>query len=113
MKKVYTLVVALCLTFGCLPVQGQINTLPPGLTLNSNGSITGTPTTVGTYRFGVKVCDSETPPQCVTANVGISVYGAMAIVPNHVVMPVAFVDSSYNVQLHVIGGTGSFTWSLP
>ncbi len=32
--------------------------LPPGLTLNSNGNISGTPTTAGTYNFTVRVTDS-------------------------------------------------------
>lgn len=34
-------------------------TLPPGLTMNSNGNITGTPTTVGSYTFTVRVDDGE------------------------------------------------------
>ncbi|MBF2054379.1 MAG: putative Ig domain-containing protein [Candidatus Sericytochromatia bacterium] len=33
--------------------------LPPGLTMNSNGSITGTPTQVGSYTFTVRVDDGE------------------------------------------------------
>lgn len=34
-------------------------TLPPGLTMNSNGNITGTPTTVGSYTFTARVDDGE------------------------------------------------------
>jgi hypothetical protein len=42
--------------------------LPPGLMLN-NGDLTGTPTTVGTYTFGVTVTDSTTPtPAVITQN---------------------------------------------
>ena len=38
-------------------------TLPAGLTLNSNGSVTGTPTIAGVSpNFTVQVTDSETPP---------------------------------------------------
>lgn len=36
----------------------QSGTLPPGLTFASTGSITGTPTTAGTYSFTVKTSDS-------------------------------------------------------
>ncbi|MEI6210305.1 MAG: Ig domain-containing protein, partial [bacterium] len=32
--------------------------LPPGLSMNSSGNITGTPTTIGTYSFTVRVVDS-------------------------------------------------------
>ncbi len=38
-------------------VQGQ-GTLPPGLSLNAAGAITGTPTTAATYNFTVKVTDN-------------------------------------------------------
>jgi len=36
--------------------------LPPGLSLNSSGTISGTPTTAGTYTFMVEAEDSSTPP---------------------------------------------------
>jgi hypothetical protein len=42
------------------------STLPPGLTL-TNGDLTGTPTTVGTYTFGITVTDSSTPTPAVIA----------------------------------------------
>jgi Putative Ig domain len=46
-------------------------TLPPGLTLASNGAITGTPTQTGTFNtFTVQVADSETTPMTVTSTSG-------------------------------------------
>src|SRR5271170_4861731 len=39
--------------------------LPPGLTLNA-GDLTGTPTTVGNYSFGISVTDSENPAAVIT-----------------------------------------------
>jgi hypothetical protein len=43
--------------------------LPPGLTFSAGGDLTGTPTTVGTYTFGVTVTDSTTPtPAVITEN---------------------------------------------
>ncbi len=43
--------------------------LPPGLMFSAGGDLTGTPTTVGTYTFGVTVTDSTTPtPAVITQN---------------------------------------------
>ncbi len=39
--------------------------LPPGLQLNA-GDLTGTPTTVGNYSFGISVTDSENPAPVIT-----------------------------------------------
>jgi uncharacterized repeat protein (TIGR03803 family) len=47
--------------------------LPSGLTLTSNGAITGTPTTVGTANFTVQVQDSETPPASATGALSITI----------------------------------------
>lgn len=47
--------------------------VPPGLTF-SNGDLTGTPTTEGTYTFGVTVTDSTTPtPAVITQNFTLAV----------------------------------------
>jgi hypothetical protein len=49
-------------------------TLPPGLSLSTNGQITGTPTTAGTYPFTVQVTDSATPTASTAqANLSITV----------------------------------------
>ncbi len=48
--------------------------LPPGLTLSTNGIIAGTPTTASTYTFTVKVEDSTTPTkQSATKELSIGV----------------------------------------
>jgi hypothetical protein len=48
--------------------------LPAGLTLNADGTVTGIPTgPTGTFTFGVKVVDSATPAQTDTRNVSITV----------------------------------------
>jgi Putative Ig domain len=49
-------------------------TLPVGLTLVSNGVISGTPAATGTSDFTVQVVDSSTPaPQIATANLSITI----------------------------------------
>ena len=47
--------------------------LPPGLTFGGNGSITGTPTTAGTYTFTVQATSSDNPAQVATQTYGITV----------------------------------------
>jgi hypothetical protein len=41
-------------------VNGQGTGLPPGLTLQSDGTLTGTPNVTGTFTFAVQVTDSST-----------------------------------------------------
>lgn len=52
-------------------------TLPPGLTLNNSGSqvttVSGTPSTAGTYNFSVQLTDSNTPVDTVTQSYTIVV----------------------------------------
>jgi hypothetical protein len=49
------------------------STFPPGLTLASDGTISGTPTTVGVYNFTVQVADSESTPMTQSANLSITI----------------------------------------
>ena len=53
----------LVVTGGQTPYTWSISagTLPPGLTLTSDGVISGTPTTTGTYNFTAQVVDSQVP----------------------------------------------------
>lgn len=48
-------------------------TLPFGLSLAANGTISGTPVATGTFAFTVKVVDSSTPQQSATANLSITI----------------------------------------
>lgn len=47
--------------------------LPPGLTLGSDGIISGTPTTEGTYTFSIKITDSSNPANEVTKEFTLTV----------------------------------------
>ncbi len=51
--------VNLTATGGTAPYQWQSATLPPGLTLASNGTLSGTPTAAGNYTFTVYVVDND------------------------------------------------------
>ena len=61
--------------------------LPPGLQLNA-GDLTGTPTTLGNYSFGISVTDSENPAAVITNTFTL------------VVNPVQRSDAAYRVRTH-------------
>jgi hypothetical protein len=52
-------------TAGFLPLSWTVTpgSLPPGLNLGSDGSLTGTPAMIGPYTFTVTVTDSAAPPE--------------------------------------------------
>ena len=64
-------------TGGTAPYIYGINfgTLPPGLVLQSNGLISGTPTAMGFYTFVVQATDTSMPPQTDTESFIINVMG--------------------------------------
>src|ERR1700756_4032218 len=47
-------------------------TFPPGLTLNGDGSISGSPSAGGTFNFTVQLADSGNPSLTATANLSIA-----------------------------------------
>ncbi|MGZ4415288.1 MAG: putative Ig domain-containing protein, partial [Gaiellaceae bacterium] len=77
--------------------------LPPGLTLSSDGSLSGTPTTAGTYTFTATVSDgtsSSSKSLTVTIIPGITVNAAP-------VVPLAEVRTPYSVSVPtLLGVTG-------
>ena len=88
-------------------------TLPPGLTFSTTtGVISGTPTTLGTFNFAVKVVDSSSVPFTVTAPETIVI---SAPVPPLVVSgnpPAGIVGSLYTTPLLATGGVLPYTWSI-
>ncbi|KQU78747.1 hypothetical protein ASD12_16220 [Mesorhizobium sp. Root102] len=86
--------------------------LPPGLSLSSTGTISGTPTGSGAYSFTVHVSDSTTPT-ALTTDKGYSVTVAG---PNLVLSPTTPVGGAvgiaYTQQFSTSGGTSPYTYSL-
>ena len=76
-------------SFGTPPYRYQLasGSLPPGLILDQQGNLTGKPSAVGQFSFGVLVTDSSKPPQQQVINVALSVaigldsYGGFTAVP--------------------------------
>ena len=81
---------------------------PPGLTLGSNGVLSGTPTTAGSVAFTVRVTDaaSRTDTQALTLTVGSTLSIATLTLPDGVV------GASYSQQVSATGGAPPYTWSV-
>jgi putative Ig domain-containing protein len=108
---------------GCVPYVRfkSVGSLPPGLTLSTDGLIGGTPTQAGEWTFwiemqdipswegGVFWCgdDKSTEKQfSVTVNPGIS------IVQNALNPKVTFLNKPYSFQLSASGVSSAQTWSV-
>jgi large repetitive protein len=81
------------------------SSLPPGLNLAA-GLLSGTPTTAGTFNFGVTVTDSGTPPADITQTFTLVVSGAQN--PKLLTGSFAFTFSGNNVG-GFVAAAGTFT----
>jgi len=82
--------------------------LPTGLTLGTNGTISGTPTQSGSYSFTVQVEDSGGSKG--RRNYSLSVSGALRITPT--TLPTATVGVAYSRTLIASGGLPAYTFQL-
>jgi len=98
---------------GTTPYLWSLTTssLPAGLSLSTNGTISGIPTAAGTTNFTVRVIDSTTPTaQSVTQNYTLTVGSQLAI--QTTTLLTGAVSSSYSQTLMGLGGTTPYTWSV-
>jgi len=87
-------------------------TLPTGLTLGSNGVISGTPTATGTFSFTARVRDSASTQASVTKTFTIAVDAyvpPLAITTSSLAH--ATVGTAYSQNLAVTGGLAPYAWS--
>ena len=100
-------------TGGVMPYSWRQLTgqLPPGLSLNSAGVLTGTPTGGGTYRFEVQVSDSASPAETSTASYSLRVVTPPLLIDSKSV-PRATVGTVYSMQLVASGGIPPYEWTL-
>lgn len=85
-------------------------TLPAGLTINSKGTIHGTPVASGTTTFSVTAQDSEAIPAVASATFGLTVVSELVV--TSISLPSATDGAPYSANLQAAGGTAPYTWSL-
>jgi hypothetical protein len=83
----------------------------PGLSLASDGTLSGTPTSVGTFRFGVQVTDSSNPAQKAVMALSLTV-GPAALAVSASSLPGGTSGSAYSQDLSASGGTNPYSWSV-
>ena len=86
--------------------------LPTGLTLSPSGTLSGTPTTTGSFAFTVQAGDSSSPSQTININVAIKSAPLLVIASAGGPLPDAIVGIPYSDTLLVTGGTPPYTWKL-
>jgi hypothetical protein len=99
---------------GTLTWTVSAGSLPPGLTgLPSTGStvtISGTPTTQGTFNFTVRVTDSL--GQSDTQALSITINQPPPVSITTPLLPAGSIGQPYNQTVAATGGTGARTWSI-
>jgi 6-phosphogluconolactonase (cycloisomerase 2 family) len=83
--------------------------LPPGLSLSPGGTISGTPTSVGTFNFTVSVQDVNA--LTVARAFSIVVVSPLAVTTTS--LPSATIGAPFSQTLQASGGTTPYTWSIP
>ncbi len=100
---------------GCPPYTYAVvgGAFPPGLTLSSNGHITGTPTQAGTYTFYIRQTDNCGPEGEGNAPFVIKIQGgAPPLAVTTDMLSNGEAELSYSVALTATGGAASRTWSV-
>ena len=83
--------------------------LPPGLGLSSNGTISGTPIAGGMYSFTVQVTDTLANTASAMLSITIQT-GSLVITTTQ--LPAGTVNVPYSASLGASGGTPPYMWSI-
>jgi hypothetical protein len=86
--------------------------LPPGLTLDTGGSLIGTPDMPGSYTFTVTAAESAQNPQKKSAAFTIVVTDATVVINPGQTPPAGVHGTPYNITFTATGGTFPYTWAV-
>lgn len=94
---------------GAPPITYSVSsgTLPSGIAFSGN-TLSGTPTSTGTYNFTITATD--TAKQTASQQESITVVGKLALVTSS--LPSATVNIANTVQLQATGGQPPYSWSI-
>jgi hypothetical protein len=95
--------------FGAITITLASGSLPTGLSIATNGTISGTPTSVGDFNFVVSAAD--TASQVVTRSLSIHI-AASSLVIDTMGLPAGSVGVAYSTPVSASGGLTPYTWSL-
>lgn len=85
--------------------------LPPGLSLTTDGIISGTPTMTGTFSFTVKVVDSQSPVQAVNSqNFSIMINPVLSLAS--MTLPNGLVGSTYDATIQASNGVAPYNYTV-
>ena len=86
-------------------------TLPPGLSLvSTSGTISGTPTSAGTFPFMITATDQKS--NSASQSYSINIAGPVLTISTSSPLPDGKVGTPYSQTLGVAGGAAPYTWSV-
>lgn len=85
--------------------------LPPGLSVTTDGIISGTPTTLGKYSFTAKVVDSQSPTQAYnTLTTSITINPVLSFTSSP--LPTGLVGGAYSTTVAATNGLPPYTYAI-
>jgi hypothetical protein len=103
---------ALGATGGIQPyVWSATGQIPPGLQVNSVGTISGTPTAGGTYAFTLTVVDARQTSVSKSLSILITGPGGTRLTVNTTTLPSGNLGQSYSQTLTASGGAPPYQWA--
>ena len=87
------------------------SSLPAGLSLGGDGTVTGSPTAGGTFSFSVQAADSSSPALTATGKLNLMVV-ILPLSVSTTSLPDGTVDTAYRQSLQAAGGVLPYTWTI-
>jgi hypothetical protein len=91
----------------------ETGALPPGLSLDATGGLSGTPVTAGTYSFTVTVTDSSNPQLANSTTVSVTIDDSLIVISTSPLPPAGMFTHPYpGFAFTATGGSPPYTWSV-